>query len=108
MHTDEEGGVGLRSATLDRFRGNHGATGGAESKVFYAAYLYFEKGRLAEGKKKSKKREEMEEVRLDGFRRDFDINRRACVASFPSALTFAPASSLTVLGTTLQFSLLKS
>lgn len=39
-----------------------GPTAGAESKVFYGAYVYFEKLRIKEDKAKSKKREEMEKV----------------------------------------------
>lgn len=39
-----------------------GPTAGAESKVFYGAYVYFEKLRIKEAKAKSKKREEMEKV----------------------------------------------
>ncbi|RVX67235.1 hypothetical protein B0A52_09272 [Exophiala mesophila] len=37
-----------------------GPTSGAESKVFYGAYVYFEKLRTKEAKAKSKKREAME------------------------------------------------
>lgn len=35
---------------------------GAEKDVFYGAYVYFEKLRIKQGKKKSKKREEMESI----------------------------------------------
>ena len=42
--------------------GKRGPTRGAESKVFYGAYVFFEKLRVKQDKKKSKKREEMEDV----------------------------------------------
>jgi hypothetical protein len=35
---------------------------GAEKPIFYGAYVYFEKLRIKEGKKKGKKREEMEKI----------------------------------------------
>lgn len=41
-------------------KGKRGPMSGNTSKVFYASYVYFEKLRIKEGKKKSKKREEME------------------------------------------------
>ena len=39
-----------------------GVQAGAHDVAFYAAYVYFEKIRQKEGKKKTKKRERMEEI----------------------------------------------
>lgn len=52
----------LQSAQMTSFLRKKGVMSGNTSKVFYCAYVYFEKLRLKEGKKKSKKREEMEGV----------------------------------------------
>ncbi|MCJ1326665.1 hypothetical protein MMC10_003330 [Thelotrema lepadinum] len=58
------------------FLARSGPQAGAESNVFYAAYVWFEKERVKFGKKKDKHREEMEDVwggagmdRMDGSRR---------------------------------------
>lgn len=75
LHADTKGS-GLTASQLDRYRGNHGSNGGASSKVFYAAYVFFEKRRLAEGKPKSKKREEMEGIWPKGFDRTFNSSSR--------------------------------
>lgn len=51
-------------------KGKRGPMSGNTSKAFYASYVYFEKLRIKEGKKKSKKREEMErEYGADGVDR---------------------------------------
>ncbi|KIW32919.1 uncharacterized protein PV07_04432 [Cladophialophora immunda] len=50
------------AAQLGRFLKKKGPTDGAESPVFYASYVFFEKLRLRRGKPKTKKREEMEGV----------------------------------------------
>ena len=50
----------IQSIQLSRFRGMKGPTVGANSLVFYSAYVFFEKVRIAEGKPKSKHRLEME------------------------------------------------
>ncbi|CAD0110173.1 unnamed protein product [Aureobasidium uvarum] len=52
----------IQSGQLTKFRGYKGADTGNTSCVFYAAYVFFEKVRLAEGKPKSKHRVEMEEI----------------------------------------------
>lgn len=52
----------IQSGQLTKFRGYKGADTGNTSCVFYAAYVFFEKMRLAEGKPKSKHRLEMEKI----------------------------------------------
>ncbi|KAI1774427.1 hypothetical protein F4818DRAFT_419894 [Hypoxylon cercidicola] len=52
----------ISSKQLADFRRQKGPKTGAKNTVFYAAYVYFEKPRLAQGKKKTKHREIMEEV----------------------------------------------
>ncbi|KAI1618718.1 hypothetical protein EDD36DRAFT_460357 [Exophiala viscosa] len=47
---------------LTRFLNNKGAIKGSESTAFYGAYVFFEKLRIKQGKPKSKKRVEMEDV----------------------------------------------
>lgn len=68
---------GIGSKQLSDFRGKKGPTAGCTSAVFYAAYVYFEKIRIAKGKPKSKHRMEMELVHgSDGMRRDRDGRSR--------------------------------
>lgn len=62
MHTDEKKGASVSANSLQSFRGHSGPIEGGDSKVFNAAYVFFEKKRVAEGKAKAKKREEMEKV----------------------------------------------
>lgn len=50
----------IQSKQLTDFRSKNGATSGNTSIVYYTAYCYFEKLRLAEGKPKSKHRTGME------------------------------------------------
>ncbi|KAK4504188.1 hypothetical protein PRZ48_005104 [Zasmidium cellare] len=52
----------IQSKQLTDFRSKTGATSGNTSIVYYTAYCYFEKLRLAEGKPKSKHRLGMEET----------------------------------------------
>ncbi|KZP13478.1 hypothetical protein FIBSPDRAFT_869304 [Athelia psychrophila] len=52
--------VRIQSKQLGDFLALRGATAGNSSKVCYAAYVYFEKKRVAEGKPKSKHRVGME------------------------------------------------
>ncbi|KAF7971358.1 hypothetical protein HWV62_21388 [Athelia sp. TMB] len=54
--------IKLQAKQLGDFLALKGATGGSSSKVCYAAYVYFEKKRVAEGKPKSKHRLGMEEA----------------------------------------------
>jgi hypothetical protein len=53
--------------TLTDFLSKKGPSAGNTSAAFYAAYVYFEKLRIKEGKPKSKLRQEMEEI-WDGSR----------------------------------------
>ncbi|KAI4848555.1 hypothetical protein E4T44_03864 [Aureobasidium sp. EXF-8845] len=71
-HTDKKPPQ-IQSGQLTKFRGYKGADTGNTSCVFYAAYVFFEKLRLAEEKPKSKHRLEMEEIW--GGRGGFDITR---------------------------------
>jgi hypothetical protein len=52
----------LNARQLSAFRSKKGAVNGNTSGIYYGAYVYFEKLRIKEGKPKSKKREEMEEI----------------------------------------------
>ncbi|ORY60742.1 uncharacterized protein BCR38DRAFT_349871 [Pseudomassariella vexata] len=52
----------IQSSTLTSFRGKKGPKAGCTSTVFYAAYVYFEKLRIAQGKPKNKHREDMERI----------------------------------------------
>ena len=63
----------FQSSQLAVFRNNMGPISGAKSKVFYAAYVFFEKLRIKQGKPKSKHRLEMEEVW--GFQGGLDRSR---------------------------------
>ncbi|KAH9900244.1 hypothetical protein F4778DRAFT_740897 [Xylariomycetidae sp. FL2044] len=59
---------------LATFRAHRGARTGAKSIVFYAAYVYFERLRLAQGKPETKHREIMEDLWPTGF--DLTIDHR--------------------------------
>ena len=61
LHGPEKGSK-IQSGQLARFRAMSGANQGGDNKIFYTAYVFFEKKRIAEGKPKSKKRNEMEEI----------------------------------------------
>lgn len=50
----------IQTKQLNDFRGKKGARAGCTSSVFYAAYVYFEKMRIAKGKPKSVHRLQME------------------------------------------------
>ncbi len=64
---------GLQSSQLATFRKGKGVRSGAKSAVFYAAYVFFEKLRIKEGKPKSKHRLSMEEEwGEDGMDRSID------------------------------------
>jgi hypothetical protein len=52
----------VNASSLANFMGQKGPSGGSGSIVFYAAYVYFEKMRLRDGKPKSQMRQEMESV----------------------------------------------
>jgi hypothetical protein len=57
----------IQSKQLKDFLEKKGATAGASSAVYYGSYVYFEKLRLKNGEKKSKKRVEVEENVPDGM-----------------------------------------
>ena len=70
----------VSAATLTRFRGHKGPRGGATSEVFYGAYVFFEKLRILEKKKKTARRLEMEEVwGASGMDQDSDDKTRFTV-----------------------------
>lgn len=52
----------IQSSQLAAFRNKKGPDAGNTSCVYYAAYCFFERLRIKEGKKKSKTREEMERI----------------------------------------------
>ncbi|KAG8166077.1 hypothetical protein KVR01_004629 [Diaporthe batatas] len=62
----------IQSKMLADFRKKKGPMAGCTSSVYYAAYVYFEKRRLAEGKPKSKHRLEMEAIYPGGAERERD------------------------------------
>lgn len=64
----------IQSKQLADFRRQKGPRTGAKSTVFYAAYVYFEKLRIAQGKRKTKHREDMEDIweSNGGFDRETD------------------------------------
>ncbi|TKA81218.1 hypothetical protein B0A49_00488 [Cryomyces minteri] len=69
FHTDTKR---IQGSQLNSFRSKKGADAGNTSSVFYAAYCFFEKLRIKEGKPKSKHREDME--RIWGYK-GFNIER---------------------------------
>ncbi|EIM92563.1 uncharacterized protein STEHIDRAFT_143897 [Stereum hirsutum FP-91666 SS1] len=66
---------GVNSNSYGRFMKATGPTGGAENSTYYGAYVYFEKRRIAEGKKKTAKRERNEIEHPGGMPRE-DRGRR--------------------------------
>ncbi|KAI2777989.1 hypothetical protein F4815DRAFT_258098 [Daldinia loculata] len=79
----------IQSKQLNDFRRGHGAKTGAKSTVFYTAYVYFEKLRLAQGKTKTKHRLDMEDIWA--WRGGFDLetdNRTVFVGSASSSPYF--------------------
>lgn len=69
-----EGRPPISVSSFQMFMRQTGVTAGANSTVFYAAYVFFEKVRLRDGKSKTKKREEME--RVWGNHEDWRTGRR--------------------------------
>ena len=59
---NERPSEGTGTGALKTFLSSNGVLMGASSPIFYGAYVYFEKLRIKQGKPKSKKRKEMEEV----------------------------------------------
>ncbi|KAH9887447.1 hypothetical protein F4778DRAFT_773745 [Xylariomycetidae sp. FL2044] len=64
----------FQSKQLNDFRNKKGPRAGCTSSVFYAAYVFFEKRRVAEDRPKSKHRQEMEKIwaREGGLDREHD------------------------------------
>ncbi|KKY36665.1 hypothetical protein UCDDA912_g03337 [Diaporthe ampelina] len=62
----------IQSKMLSDFRAKKGPTAGCTGSVYYAAYVYFEKLRIAEGKPKSKHRLDMEDIHPLGADREND------------------------------------
>ena len=72
----------IQSSQLNSFRGKKGVDGGNTSSVFYAAYVFFEKLRIKEGKAKGKHRQEMEEIYAGkgGFDTHTAVKRYVCIS----------------------------
>ncbi|KAF2726227.1 hypothetical protein K431DRAFT_214361, partial [Polychaeton citri CBS 116435] len=78
MHAQFKGSgkpANVQSISLNRFREQKDSRDVATSNVFYAAYVFIEKVRIAGGKPKTKHRQEMESVYKDGLDRKFDARR---------------------------------
>ncbi|KAI0732279.1 hypothetical protein C8Q72DRAFT_140776 [Fomitopsis betulina] len=58
---------GIKYNSWSRFMKANGPDSGAENGIYHAAYIYFEKVRLAEGKKKTSRREQNELAHPQGF-----------------------------------------
>ncbi|CCM00914.1 uncharacterized protein FIBRA_02960 [Fibroporia radiculosa] len=58
---------GINNNSFQRFMKASGPTGGAGNGTYYAAYVYFEKVRIAEGKKTTAKRQRNEMENPGGF-----------------------------------------
>ncbi|KAJ4006056.1 hypothetical protein NW752_001302 [Fusarium irregulare] len=65
-------GKGIQSKQLSDFRGAKGANAGATSAVYYGAYVYFEKLRIAQGKPRTQHSELMMDLNPGGMPRDVD------------------------------------
>lgn len=64
---------------LDRFRAKRGPAAGAKDIIYYAAYVFFEKLRIAEGEGKSEHRLKMEALYPHGFK--YKIPKPRCYAT---------------------------
>ncbi|KAK6353599.1 hypothetical protein TWF696_005562 [Orbilia brochopaga] len=71
----------IPATSFQHFMSAKGRTGGSKSRIFYAAYVYFEKLRIAEGKKKTKSRIEMEEAWGDAGMDYMNIGRPILVSN---------------------------
>lgn len=67
---------GIQGKQLSDFRGAKGSRSGIKSSVYYAAYVYFEKLRLARGQHKTAHRETMEDIHLGGIDRSVHTGMR--------------------------------
>ncbi|KAL9082725.1 MAG: hypothetical protein Q9159_006223 [Coniocarpon cinnabarinum] len=84
-HTDRSSGT-IRASTLQTFRGKSKPMEGNTSPVYYAAYVFFEKLRIKEGKAKGKHRVEMEKRWPQGTHTNVDFHQRGIWA--PNDSTF--------------------
>lgn len=73
-HTKQDSKVS--TSQLQQFRGKSKPDEGNTSAVYYAAYVFFEKIRVKEGKPKSKHRLEMEKRWPKGARTNIDLHKR--------------------------------
>ena len=64
-HTDKQP-LRMDSGRLNKFRAAQGPDGGNTNTIYYAAYVFFEKLRIKEGKPKSQHRLDMEKAWLEG------------------------------------------
>ncbi|KAK7948443.1 uncharacterized protein PG986_009329 [Apiospora aurea] len=82
-------GKGIQSKQLSDFRSARGSRAGIQSCVYYAAYVYFEKLRLARGQPESEHREIMEDLYVDGIDRNVNsrTSRGICFDEFGQART---------------------
>jgi hypothetical protein len=70
----------IQSSQLEKFRSMKGADAGNTNVVFYAAYVFFEKKRLEEGKAKSAKRVQMGSIYPGGMDLETPSYRRGVSA----------------------------
>ncbi|KAK8006606.1 hypothetical protein PG991_012903 [Apiospora marii] len=68
LHTSK--GKAIQPKQLTDFRTARGSRAGIKSCVYYAAYVYFEKLRLARGQPESEHRQTMEDIYIDGIDRN--------------------------------------
>ncbi|KAK2037914.1 hypothetical protein LZ31DRAFT_560028 [Colletotrichum somersetense] len=66
---------------LDNFLAKKGLVAGNTSSVFYAAYVYFEKLRVRDGRPKTERREEMEFEWHGGFENREQLDRRSYIVA---------------------------
>ncbi|KAK2033240.1 hypothetical protein LX32DRAFT_725249 [Colletotrichum zoysiae] len=74
---------------LDNFLAKKGPVAGNTSSVFYAAYVYFEKLRVRDGRPKTGRREEMELEWPGGFETRELLDRRSYVVAAGSELAMS-------------------
>jgi hypothetical protein len=68
----------IQTKSLNDFLNKKGALEGNTSMIYYAAYVFFEKMRIQQGKPKSKHRQEMEKRHPEGVFTDRPLNRIWC------------------------------
>ncbi|KAF9264159.1 hypothetical protein L218DRAFT_1076711 [Marasmius fiardii PR-910] len=74
-YPESHSSINIQSKQLGDFLTKKGATAGGTSKVFYAAYVFFEKKRLSKGKGKTKHRLDMEAEWGGGMPRERERER---------------------------------